>query len=228
MEKKFDLKEIVLIGRTYDEYFHMFHLGDLDLGAERILDAASGVSSFCAEANANGYDVTASDRIYCFEPDEIRAKCAGDLQIVMDKLPGVMDQYRWVYFKNAEALREQRERAYRAFADDYAAHREQYIETAYPCSSFADKQFTMSLASHFLFLYDEHLDYAFHRDTVMELLRMTSKEIRIFPLVNLRYHRSAFVERLSEELVQMGHGAEIKQVDYEFVKGGNEMMVISV
>lgn len=228
MDKKFDLKEIVLIGRTYDEYFHMFHLKDLDLEAEKILDAASGVSSFCAEANAKGYDVTASDRIYCFSPEEIRAKCASDLDTVMDKLPGVMDQYRWVYFKDAEALRRKRERAHRAFVEDYAAHRERYIETAYPHSGFQDKQFTVSLASGFLFLYDEHLDYDFHRDTVMELLRVTSREVRIFPLVNLRYHRSAFVERLSEELVQMGHGVEIKQVEYEFVKNGNEVMVIQI
>jgi hypothetical protein len=228
MDKKFDLKEIVLIGRTYDEYFHMFNLMDLDLNTVKILDAASGVSSFCAEANAKGYDVTASDRIYCFSPEEIRAKCASDLDTVMDKLPGVMDQYRWVYFEDAEALSRKRERAYRAFIEDYAVHRERYVDTAYPRSRFGDKQFTVSLASHFLFLYDEHLDYDFHRETVRELIRVTSREVRIFPLINLRYHRSIFVGRIAEELRQEGYRVQIRRVDYEFLKGGNEMMVIHI
>jgi len=163
MERKFDLKDIVLIGRTYDEYYHMFGLSDLDPAAEKILDAASGVSSFCAEANEKGYDVTASDRIYGLSPEEIREKCAADLVTVMDKLSGLTDRYRWTYFTDMEALKVQRERAYRGFVMDYAAHRERYVETNYPRSAFRDKQFTVSLASGFLFLYDEHLDYDFHR-----------------------------------------------------------------
>ena len=64
METKLDLKDVVLIGRTFDEYFNMFALSEFKPGAERILDVASGVSSFCAEANAKGHYVTASDRIY--------------------------------------------------------------------------------------------------------------------------------------------------------------------
>lgn len=109
---------------------------------------------------------------------------------------------------------------------DYAAHRERYVETNYPRSGFADKQFTMSLVSHCLFLYDEHLSYDFHRNTVWELLRVTSRQIRIFPLINLRFCRSAYVDRMMAELKQGGHGVEVRKVDYEFLKGGNEMMVI--
>lgn len=228
MEKKFDLDEIVLIGRTFDEYCHMFGLADLAPASERILDAASGVSSFCAEANEQGYDVTASDRIYRFSSEVIREKCAADLNTVMDKMPGLMDQYRWTYFRDTEVLKNQRERAYRTFIRDYEAHRGRYVDTAYPVSGFGEKQFTVSLASHFLFLYDEHLDYDFHRETVRELIRVTFREVRIFPLINLRYRRSAYADRLAEELEKEGHGVRIHRVAYEFLRGGNEMMVITV
>ena len=228
MGKKFDLKEIVLIGRTYDEYAHMFGLNDLDLKSEKLLDAASGVSSFCAEANAMGYDVTASDRIYGYPPEAIREKCAADLEMVMGKMPGLLDQYRWTYFQDVEALKRQRERAYRAFIGDYTVRRERYVDTAYPASAFADGQFTVSLASHFLFLYDEHLSYDFHRETVRELMRITARQVRIFPLVNLRYQRSLFADRLAGELMRAGHEVEIRRVNYEFLQGGNEMMVIYI
>ena len=60
MDKKLDLKDIVLVGRTFDEYYKMFDLSSIDK-KEKILDVASGVSSFCAEATAMGYQVTASD-----------------------------------------------------------------------------------------------------------------------------------------------------------------------
>jgi len=61
MVKQLSLKDIVLLGRTFDEYYRMFDLNDELLKKEKILDAASGVSSFCAQACARGYNVTASE-----------------------------------------------------------------------------------------------------------------------------------------------------------------------
>jgi hypothetical protein len=82
MDKQLDLKNIALIGRTFEEYYRMFDLGNLPKN-EHILDVASGVSSFCAEANVKGYDVTASDRIYSSSPLEIEEKCRQDLDEVI-------------------------------------------------------------------------------------------------------------------------------------------------
>jgi hypothetical protein len=50
MDKQLDLKNIALIGRTFEEYYRMFDLDNLPTN-EHILDVASGVSSFCAEAS---------------------------------------------------------------------------------------------------------------------------------------------------------------------------------
>lgn len=44
MVKKLELKEIVLIGRSFEEYNSFFELAEIDKD-NRILDVASGVSS---------------------------------------------------------------------------------------------------------------------------------------------------------------------------------------
>ena len=101
-----------------------------------------------------------------------------------------------------------------------------YIATEYPRTQFTDKEFTISLISHFLFMYDEHLNYEFHKKTISESIRITSKEIRIFPIVNLKGERSLFVKRLMEDSEFRDYKMTIKKVDYEFVKNGNEMLKI--
>jgi hypothetical protein len=125
--KKLDLKDIVLVGRTFNEYYKMFDLKNLDKN-EKILDVGSGVSYFCVEAKSLGYD--------------------------------------------------------------------------------------------------EQLDYDFHKAVINELVRIAAKEIRIFPLVNLSGKKSKFADKLMNDEEFNKYKFEIVKVQYEFVKGGNEMMVI--
>ena len=229
MEKRLELKDIVLIGRTFDEYYRMFELSNINFKDEKILDVASGVSSFCSEANSKGYNVTASDKIYNFSAKEIEEKCISDLKMVMEKLPLVADLYKWEFFKDIDALKKKRERAYKLFVKDFKEKGgRQYIATEYSQTKFLDDEFTISLISHFLFMYDEHLDYEFHKRTLSEIIRVTSKEIRIFPIVNLKGKRSLFIEKLMEDREFKDYEKGIKKVDYEFVKDGNEMMAIKV
>ena len=225
-EKRLGLDDVALIGRTFAEYHRLFALDNTNAD-DVILDAAAGVSSFTAEANAQGYNVTASDRIYAYDAATIEAKCADDLTRVMALLPPVADQYVWDYFPDIPTLTAQRERAYQAFVADYRAHGPtRYVPTTYPHTDFAEDQFTLALVSHLLFLYDDQLDYAFHKATLAELLRVTSREIRMFPLVNLRYFRSPIVEQLMQDPDFAAHTFKIVPVDYEFLKGGDEMLVI--
>lgn len=224
--KRFELDDIVLIGRTFAEYHRLFALDNTNAD-EVILDVAAGVSSFCAEANARGYNVTASDRIYHHDAATIEAKCRHDLDMVMAKLPPVTDQYVWDTFPDIPALTAEREKAYQAFIADFRAHgQRRYVPTSYPQTTFADNQFTLALVSHFLFLYDDQLDYDFHKATLKELLRITVREIRIFPLVNLRYGRSPFVEQIMSAPDFAAYSFEVVKVDYEFLKGGDEMLVV--
>lgn len=226
MERKLELKDVVLVGRNFEEYFKMFNLKEIEK-SKKILDVASGVSSFCKEATEKGYNVTSSDRIYCFSPDELEKKCEKDLNITIEKLSEVQDLYKWGFFKDITELKDQRIKAYKNFIEDFRQS-ERYVYTEYPRSNFKDNQFEVTLVSHFLFMYDEHFSYDFHKDTIKELMRITSKEIRIFPIVNLKGKKSLFVDELIKDKDFYNYKIEIKKVDYEFVKGGNEMLIIKV
>lgn len=229
MGRMLELDHIVLIGRTFDEYRAMFNLDDLTGDKPKILDAASGVSSFCAEASEMGLDVTGTDVIYGFDSDEIAVKCKADLETVTQKIRHVQQSFKWEYFKDIEELRKERTRAYSAFINDFQRHKGQrYVFGELPNSIFNDNEFTHVLSSHFLFMYDEFFDYEFHKAVLQEFIRIASKEIRIFPIINLSCEKSTFVERLLKDKDFTGISFEIRQSGYEFAKGGNEMLVIRI
>ncbi|HLU11590.1 MAG TPA: SAM-dependent methyltransferase [Oceanobacillus sp.] len=221
------LDKVVLLGRTFDEYVRFFALDEATLQRENILDAASGVSSFCAEGRARGYKITAADAIYHFTPEEIEWKCEQDLQDVMAKLPPIADLYVWTEFPDVQALTRQRERAYRRFLRDYKEQPlSRYVPAVFPQSGFDDKTFTLTLVSHLLFLYEDQLDYAFHLDTLRDLLRITTGEVRIYPITNLRGERSSYLNPLMAELALDGYDFELVPVNYEFLKNANQMLRI--
>ncbi len=227
MDKQLNLRNIALIGRTFEEYYKMFDLDNLAKD-EQILDAASGVSSFCSEASAEGYNVTASDRIYTSSPLEIEQKCGQDLDAVIKQLPDLVDLFVWNFFKDIRVLKAQREKAYKLFIEDFKNYgTKRYKPVEYPVTDFIDNQFTISLVSHFLFLYEDHINYDLHNKIILELLRITSKEIRIFPIVNLKGQKSSLVDTLMHDKDFERYQISVKKVDYEFMKNGNEMMVIT-
>ena len=227
MPDKMDLKDIIAIGRTLDEYSRMFDLRFTQLKGASILDMGGGVSSFTAEANELGLNVKSCDWIYGFTAGELEKKCVADLGVMLEKLPAIRDNYRWDFYKNEAGLREFREKAYKAFIEDYKkGHGNRYIKSELPFTVFTDKEFDITLVSHFLFLYDEHKDYNFHLDSIAELIRITKEEVRIFPIVNLRWKKSEFVDRIINEPDFGKCRFEVKKVDFEFVKGGNEYLSI--
>ncbi len=79
--------------------------------------------------------------------------------------------------------------------------------------------------SLFLFLYSTHLSAEFHLQAFKEMLRV-AHEIRVFPLLMLGRVPSPHLAFLTEQLTNDGFYVEVKQVQYEFQRGGNEMLVI--
>ena len=91
---------------------------------------------------------------------------------------------------------------------------------------FSDASFDLVLSSHLLFSYADSLDVTFHLDTIVELMRVTSHELRIFPLVPVGssepYPR--LVEML-DELRNRNIHCRTADVDYEFQRGATQMLV---
>lgn len=221
-----DLNRVVLLGRTLEEYVHFFGLNLPSLHGKAILDVASGVSSFTAEANAQGLNATAFDRIYFFPPDEIQAHCEHDL---IEVTRNIADKkvYRWDFYKSAEGMRAYRARAYQTFLADFRANASRYIAGHLPSMPFADRQFQLTLASYLLFVYEDQLSYEFHRDTLRELLRITSGEIRIYPTVTFEAEPSKYLARIRQEPEFANVRFELVPTDFEFLRRSNNYLRVT-
>ncbi|MBN1802264.1 MAG: class I SAM-dependent methyltransferase [Candidatus Lokiarchaeota archaeon] len=228
MKECINLDKVALIGRTYQEYEKMFRLKDFSSSKARILDVGAGVSSFCAEANNKGLKAVALDPIYEHEQSTLEKCCKIDLEKVIRELDGVEHLYIWDIFRTKDALKKQREKAYKYFLEDYRRNNFKYLAGKMPETGFKDRQFDIVLSSHLLFIYEHFFDYEFHLKTIKEMLRISSNEVRIFPLVNLKGQKSKYVEKLLEDGKYLGFNISIEKVNYEFIRNGNEMMRVTV
>jgi hypothetical protein len=118
--------------------------------------------------------------------------------------------------------------AMQVFLEDYDSGRREcrYIEAELPVLPFADRSFELIVCSHFLFLYSSQLSEKFHLESVSEMCRVAS-EVRIFPLLTLdgvpSRHLAGLLDRLREFWA-----ASIETVQYEFQRGGNQMLRVKV
>jgi hypothetical protein len=220
------LDAVVPFGRSLDEYTQMFGLTATDL-SQQILGVGDGPASFNAEATQQQRMVISVDPIYCFTGAEILQRFDAVVDNIIDQVKATADDYVWEYHKSPEDLRHNREQAIRKFLADYDQGKQgdRYRIGELPILPFLDGAFNLALCSHLLFLYSNHLDYAFHRSAVLDMLRV-SKEVRIFPLLTLMLTRSPYLDPLLIELRSLGYQAEVVRVIYELQKGGNEMLVI--
>jgi len=140
-----------------------------------------------------------------------------------------LDEYRRIFGLSDEELRGETILDVASGVSDFATYgTSRYVPTEYPATAFADGQFTLALVSGFLFLYEDWLSYDFHRRTVLELLRIATQEIRIFPLVNLKGERSAFLDLLLRDPGFSGCRITVERVGYEFLRGANEILRIGL
>jgi hypothetical protein len=220
------LDTVVPFGRSLDEYTKMFSLTTTDL-SQRILGVGDGPASFNAEATQQQGTVVSVDPIYCFTGAEILQRFNAVVDNIIGQVKATADDYVWQYHKSPEDLRHNREQAIRQFLADYDQGKQgdRYQVGELPALDFPDRSFDLALCSHLLFLYSDHLNYAFHRSAVLEMLRV-SREVRIFPLLTLMLERSPYLGPLLIELQQAGYLVKVVQVAYELQKGGHEMLVI--
>ncbi len=221
------LDDVALIGRTYSEYSWFFGLNTDELEGEKILDVGAGVSSFCAEARAQGLNATALDPIYAHPMNKIKDKSKTDLINVMAQMSSLKHMYNWGFYKNLDKLGEYRRDARRLFLEHYRDEPANYINSSLPDTGLCKKTYTITLVSHLLFLYEDDLDYDFHKRSVLELLRITSREIRIYPIVNLQGIRSNYVDRLIQDRDLANLQIQLTNTNFEFLRNATEMIVIN-
>lgn len=220
------LESVVPFGRSFDEYRLMFDLGEEELG-KKIIGVGDGPASFNAGMKALGKTVTSVDPLYVFSARDIEMRFYEVVDDVIGQVTASPGDWTWDYHKSPEQLKLNRINALKAFSADYERGKKEgrYVAGELPSLDFDDGSFDLALCSHFLFLYSERLDYEFHLASVREMLRIAG-EVRIFPLLDLMLNRSPYIEPLIEQLTADGYEVEIRRVDYEIQRGGNEMMRI--
>lgn len=215
--------EMLVSARAFDEYRAMFALTDEDLGLA-LLDCPGGAAGFSALAAAAGARVQACDPLYGLEAEELLARAEADKARAYRYVRDHPAEYEWSFFTGLEDYRAQRSAALAAFARDYDAHRERYVQASLPELPFAHHAFDLVLCSHLLFAFADRLDLDFHTAAITELTRVAS-EARIFPVFAMGSGPPLDLSPLQGELAARGIAAELVGVDYQFQRGEPAMLV---
>jgi hypothetical protein len=223
----FHLEKVVPWGRTLEEYRKMFTLTDVELGLS-ILGCGDGPASFNKEMTALGHKVLSIDPLYQFSTEQIRGRIDISFNQVLQQVRENQDEFVWESIASPDELGRLRMGAMQNFLADFERGNAEgrYCVEELPTLPFAEKQFDLALCSHFLFLYSDQLSLKFHRESIAEMCRV-AKEVRIFPLLKLGSIRSQHVEKIANEFTARGYTVSIETVNYEFQRGGNEMMKIN-
>jgi hypothetical protein len=222
-----NIDRIAFIGRTYFEYLRMFGLDEPLLKQGPVLDCAAGPSSFATEAHQNGFSVTACDALYDVPVEQLIKKAKEDIAHVFDKFDDVPHLYTWKYYKNKDEIIALRHMALDMFSFDFpnGLAEGRYVHAELPHHlPFVDKAFSLVLCSHFLFLYGDRLDLDFHKTCLKELVRVSSGEVRIFPLQGLDAKPYPHMDEVLSFLKVEDINAEILEVPFEFQRGSNRIL----
>ncbi|MGN7413268.1 SAM-dependent methyltransferase [Paenibacillus sp. SAF-068] len=221
-----ELTQIVFIGRTFGEYMKMFNLTVEDLRGKSILDCPGGACSFSSQARKLGAEPMAADIAYQYEINELEVKGFQDIEHTMKQMEPVQGIYVWDQFGSIQGLKEERTRAITDCIADMRNFPDCYVATVLPDLPFADEQFDLTLSAHFLFTYADRLDVDFHVATVMELLRVSKREVRIFPTVDLSGERYKHMDALKLLLEERGYTVSEEPTSYEFQRNAHTMLQI--
>jgi hypothetical protein len=223
-----ELDRVVFIGRMYFEYLRMFDLDESVLRSGRVLDCPAGPSSFTAEARDRGFDVTACDVLYGNPAATLTDKGRQDIEHTFQKVDDVPHLYVWKHYKDREEIVGLRHKALGLFEQDYSGGFRQgrYILAELPRLPFPDMTFSLVLSSHFLFLYGDRLSVDFHVASLKEMLRVSSGEVRVYPLQGLDAKPYPHMEDALARLRSEGLQAEIVPTPFEFQRGANKILIL--
>ncbi len=221
----FELKNTVPWGRTLEEYKNMFNLTDSDIN-KRIVSFGDGPASFNHEMTIQNKSVTSLDPIYQFSKDDLKNRIEETRDTVIKQMRENQNIFIWSSIKDVDELERIRMNTMSNFLADFELGKKQrrYVPHELPdITNFKEQNFELGLSSHFLILYSK-LGLDFHIKSIAEMLRIC-KEARIFPLVNLNADKSEVLDGILEEF-EKDFKLSIEPVEFEFHKGGNQMLRI--
>jgi hypothetical protein len=219
--------EYLVSARSFDEYRAMFGLTDGDLDG-RVLDCPGGGASFTATACARGVHARAVDPVYAVHAGDLAARLDRELERGSAWAQANADRYRWDFYGDPAGHARLRAGSAHLFVADRTAHPERYVAGSLPALPFADRSIDLVLSSHLLFTYADRLDADFHRAALLEMARVSRREVRVFPLVDQAGRAlPELLDRLLTDLATNGVRGHVNDVDYEFQRGAFHVLVLT-
>jgi hypothetical protein len=222
------LGDIIITSRGFDEYRAMFDLADVPLPGREILDCPGGASGFPAGARALGAQVTSADPAYVVPPGELIARARRDTLHGNRYVREHPELYVFEWFADADEHAASRLASLAAFADDFTGPDARYVPARLPELRFADGAFDLVLSGHLLFTYPDHMDEAAHVAALRELVRVSRRQVRVFPLLDTTVTPSPYLDRLRRVLESDGARTALRRVPYHFQRGADTMLTIDV
>jgi hypothetical protein len=219
-----DLLAIPFLGRSLTEYAASFALDPATLRGRDVLDVAAGPASFVAEACARRINAVGVDPLYSAAPAEL----AGHVQLDYARLLGqIRSRPKAAGFRSAADAEADRRGAAQRFLEDYAVHNlhGRYVGGVLPRLPFFDATFDLVLCGQLLFV-SERFDFDWHVTACRELVRVSAGEVRINPVCTADGRPYPGLPRLRRELRAAGIASDLVSVDYEFIPGGDTMLVL--
>jgi hypothetical protein len=220
-------KDLLLWAHSLEEYQRMFALTEAELN-KKLLDCASGFASFNAELTAQNKFAVSCDKAYNLSLSAMTAHVKQVLASMHERVKEAdqanPDRFVWQHNISPEELLEKRTVRAQWFLQDYSLGLQQkrYVHGEIPQLPFNNNQFDLAVCSHFLFATSD-LSLEFHLQAIREMCRVAG-EVRIFPLMDWQGKVSMLVAPLLMELQAQSMGTEIRQVNYEFQRGGNALL----
>jgi ubiquinone/menaquinone biosynthesis C-methylase UbiE len=129
-----------------------------------------------------------------------------------------------------DKLKELRKLALRHFISDYAdgVREKRYIKGMLPRLPFGDKAFDLVLSGHFIFTYSHRFDFSFILTPLVELVRVSCRDVRIYPIQKSSLQPYEHMTKLLDILKRKNRiDHKIVTVSFEFQKGSNKMLRLS-
>lgn len=223
---------VAMTCRSFEEYVKMFMLNDQLLKKGRVLDVASGASSFVAELSKRGYDAVAVDPTYRLSLNEMESFGWKEIEKATENLDKVKGNFIWESYGSLDIHNHIRKDSFLQFLESYKINDQhnRYIQASLPSLPFENESFSLVLCNHFLFLYQEQFDYLFHLQAINELLRISTKNaiIRIYPLVGFKNEAYPHLGKLIKSLEE-NNNVEIKltSTDFRFIPTATHFLDIT-
>ncbi len=223
------LEEILITSRPLANYLDFFDLSESDLVGKRILDCPGGASSFTAEARHLGADAFAVDPTYTLDTAQLAVQGNQQIEVSDSWFRSNPD----LFFEaargeaNIEAIIADRRAALATFLRDIEASPGRYLAASLPTLPFRDNSFDLVLCSHLLFCYADRFDRDFHLAAIEELLRVSSADVRIYPLSDYVGVTPEWLDSLVAALISNGFGVETRDVPFRVTKNWTTQLVIT-